>query len=220
VTHLLIWIAVMISALALAAALVAAYWAHQARALAEEARLGDEPPSFDEGIPWRTDDVVAYEPSPRQQLGAVIADADCLSKTCHVVIGALDAGGEPPTSNDYARIHRYSDLLTISIGRIRGPHGHGPAGAGGDLTRMLTDELVTLHHCLVTEVRQHQEARFPFVGARDTTLASQMLRRFDAELARLWLYTQTGSMPEPNPHPVDFETVRFVPRDTPTPPAP
>jgi hypothetical protein len=73
----------------------------------------------------------------------------------------------------------------------------------------------------MTEVRQHQEVRYPFVGAKDTTLASQVLRKFDAELARLRLYAQTGSVPEPDLFLVDFETVRFVPRQTPgTPPVP
>jgi hypothetical protein len=198
-----IWIVLTISVVSLAIALLAMRWARVAhrlvtRVLAAEALAADAlaeqsgrpavpaeerttfATGFATGIRGRVEEPVPGEPTRRQHIAAALDDAGTLSRACHVAIDALDAGGEPPTPSDYTRVRRCSDLFTISVGRMRAPHH-------GDLVRELTDELVTLHHSLVTEIRQHQEARYPFVGAKDTTLAGQMLRKVDAELARLGL---------------------------------
>jgi hypothetical protein len=213
----MMWIALTISVISLVTALLAIRWARVAHMLAVEA--GRRAIAADERtIPevvnsWRIDDR-ALAGSAQQHIATALANGESLSEACRVVIRALEAGGEPPTSDDYHHVRRCSDLFTTSVGLMRAPDH-------GDLVRELTDELVTLHHCVMTEVRQHQEVRYPFVGAKDTTLASQVLRKFDAELARLRLYAQTGSVPEPDLFLVDFETVRFVPRQTPgTPPVP
>lgn len=212
-----IWIALTISVISLATALVALWWARLAHDLVRESKrpapLSEQRLVLDSTDSWLMEELDPDESVRQQHVASALANADSLSDACHTVIRALDAGGEPPTSNDYARVQQCSDLFTVSVDRMRAPHH-------GDLVRELTDELVTLHHCVTTEVGQHQEARFPFVGARDTTLASRVLRTFDAEVARLRLYARTGSVPEPNLFPVDFDTVRFVPRQATTPPAP
>jgi hypothetical protein len=206
------WIALITSVVSLICVAIALVAVRSARAAHQAAeawkRRAEERAVLDAGIPWHPDEFVADEIRQQPHISAALDDGDSLSRACHVVIRALDAEGEPPTPGDYNRVQRCSDQFTISIARMRAPQHP-------DIVREVSDELVTLHHCILTEIKQHQGARFPFVGARDTTLAGQVLRRFDAELARLRVYARTGSVPEPNPFPVDFETVRFVPRPTP-----
>jgi hypothetical protein len=215
----LTWIALLVSGLALVAGVLATWRAHRAEQLADSlirqagavldrlARLEALSVAAAAGAP-----PLAGEPSGRQLIAMALHDGDSLSRACHAVIDAFDDGGEPPTAGDYARLSRCSDLFTISAGRMRAPQ------TGGDIARELTDELVTLHHSLTAEIHQHEEARFPFIGARDTSLATAVLRKFDADLERLRLYAQTGYVAEPELFPVDFETVRFVPRPTNPPP--
>jgi hypothetical protein len=209
-----IWVALTISVIASATALAALRQARAARAVAGESRRRASAAEewaavLDKRIARHLDEGMAGEPTPRQLIAAALDDGERVSGACHAVTRALDDGREPPTSSDYARVQRCSEEFTASIGRMRAEHG--------DAVRELTDELVTVHHSVLAEVRQHQEARFPFVGAKDTTLASLVLSRFDAELARLRQYQQTGQVPVPQQVPVDFDTVRFVPRQSPTP---
>jgi hypothetical protein len=220
-----IWIAVALSVLALAVALAAlqrasataSTVAEQARrtAVAEQARqdaaAGDWT-SLEGSLPWRIDEPGGV-PGHRDLIRAALAGADQLSGACHVVTGTLDAAGEPPTAADYGQVHRCSDRFIATMTRLLAPDQ-------SDAARGLSSELITLHHGLVAEIRQHQQARYPFVGARDTTLANQMLHNFDTEVARLRAYLRTGVVPEPSQLQVDYETVRFIARDVPAQPSP
>jgi hypothetical protein len=208
------WFALIVSVISLAAALVALRQAYEARGSATEAQRRART-AEERAIALYTRVAVAEDGAtdPGQPVATALGDAANLSQACHAVLQAIDDGHEPPTPAEYARVQRCSDLLTASAGQLRTPHD-------GGLLRELTDELVTLHHSLVTEVRQHEEARFPFVGAKDTHLARLVLRKFDAELSRLRSYARTGFVPEPELFTVDFDTVRFVARPTDPPPGP
>jgi hypothetical protein len=208
--RLVIWVALGASIVALALALVAMWQARRAIASAEESRrraVAAEQRVTSHGARITRRDAGAVEATLPQLIAAALDDGDGLSNACHVVTRALDNGAEPPTAGDYAGVHRCVEAFTASIARMRAPDH-------GDTMRELTDELVTLQQSLVAEVRQHQEIRYPFIGAKDTTLVNLVLSRFDAELARLRLYQQTGHVTTPERVPVDFETVRFVPRET------
>src|SRR4051794_38855652 len=146
------WFALIVSVVSLATALVAVWQAYGARRAAGQAqrraRVAEDRAvalyarvAVAEGAP-------AAGPGGDQLITAALDDAANLSRACHAVLQALDEGREPPTAAGYARVQRCSELFTGSVGEMRAPHD-------GELVRELTDELVTLHHSLVTEVRQH-----------------------------------------------------------------
>jgi hypothetical protein len=206
------WLALIFGVIASAIAAAAFWHAREAHrlAVASTQRLD----ALATRATWAdADSSTGIEAGQRQLIAATLADGERLSGAGQTIVRALSAGREAPTPADYARVEQSADRFTASIGRLRAPEH-------GDLVRELTDELVTLHHSLLTEIRQHEAARYPFVGARDSALAVLVLSKFDAELRRLRRYGQTGHVPEIEQFPVDFDTVRFIPRDLPPKPPP
>ncbi len=206
----MISIALSVSGVALVVAVLAGWQARRSQAAAAEATrraaaAQDRLVALDIRLAELQHPHIAAEPTAYQLITAALDDGERLSNACHAVARAFDDGGEPPGRGDYVRVRRCADLLTASVARMRDPQH-------GDTVRELTDELVTVHHAVLTEVTQHENARFPFVGAKDTALLNVVLNRFDAELNRLRLYQQTGVVPQPQVHLVDFDTIRFVPR--------